>query len=270
MISEERDERRGRHNLLWALLLSAAIHATLLPLGLWLTGLHVTMLAPRQPEREMIVASTAVRIEKRSVPQPRSPLPQPRPIRAQRQLPQPRRVQAARPAAPRHELARSAPSAPPQPKVQKPQPHHAQSSLQQQIAQQERTFSQEVAQLNQRNNPLSIATSAPRPPTTYRRSFFDVPGRLQRDAVQAVLIPLSHWYTHGLSCYYTRYVAQFTNGGNEQGTIPWPVCYPANDDRMAHPPYPHALPIPVPQPDYVLPAGTYLTPLLRSVYDMRG
>jgi hypothetical protein len=263
MISEARDEERGRHNLLWALLLSVALHATLLPLAFWLAGLQLPMLAPPQPRRELVISSTAVRIEKRTVPQPRS-------ARTQRKRATlPHEAKTARPASLPHELAREEPTAPPQPKPSKPRRVHEPPSLQQQLEEQEQTFSQEVARLNQRNNPLSIASPAAQSPSSYHRSYFDVPGRHQRDAVQAVLIPLSHWNAHGLSCYYTRYVAQFTNGGNEDGTIPWPVCYPENDDRMIHPPFPHALPIPVPQPDYVLPAGTYLTPLLRAVYNLR-
>jgi hypothetical protein len=81
---------------------------------------------------------------------------------------------------------------------------------------------------------------------------------------------MRHWRANDMSCYYVRYIAQFTSGGSEDGVIPWPVCYPLNDDVMINPPYPHDLPIPVPQRDYVLPPGTYLTPLLRSIYDRRS
>lgn len=276
MISEERDEGRGRYNLLWALLLSAALHATLLPLAFWTVGMKLPFLAPKPPEREQVVASTAVRIERRAVPQPRAPVPRPQVRPQPRPRPQPKpqpRSQvapAARPSAPPRELARNAPTASPQPTPQKGLANSVQGALERQIAQEQEQFSREAERLNQHNRPLSIATSAAQPPTTYHRAYFDTPGRTQRNVVQAVLIPISHWSTGNLSCYYTHYVAQYANGGNEEGTIPWPVCYPANDDRMIHPPYPHSLPIPVPQPDYVLPAGTYLTPLLRSVYNLRG
>lgn len=277
MISEQRDEERGRYNLLWALLLSAALHATLLPLAFWGAGMKLPFLAPKPPQREQVVASTAVRIEKRSVPQPPAPVPRPQPRPQPRRQPRPRpRPQprpkvapAARPSAPPRELARNAATASPQPTPQKGRATSVQAALEQRIAQDQEQFSQEAARLNQRNRPLSIATRVPQPPSTYHRAYFDAPGRKQRDVVQAVLIPLNHWSTGNLSCYYTRYVAQFANGGNEEGTIPWPVCYPADDDRMIHPPYPHSLPIPIPQRDYVLPAGTYLTPLLREVYNLR-
>ncbi|MBV8117592.1 MAG: hypothetical protein JOZ01_06415 [Candidatus Eremiobacteraeota bacterium] len=70
-------------------------------------------------------------------------------------------------------------------------------------------------------------------------------------------------------CYYARYVAQYTHGGNEAGTIPWPVCYPIDDDKIAHPPWVHDVPVPTPPSDYVLPPGTYLTPLLARIYANR-
>ncbi len=274
MISEERQER-GRFTLVWALLLSVVLHAMLLPLLLWMGGVDIRIVPRRPPERELVVASTAIRIEKRPIPQPRARTARPsvsrprsQPVRPQSA--QPQRAQPVRTPSARHELARNAPTAPPQPKLQKRTEAHQKPSLEEQIAQQERAFSQEVARLNARNDPLSIATPAPQRPASYRRTFFDVPGHRQRTTVQALLIPLSHWYTNGLSCYYTRYVAQFGNGGSEDGVIPWPVCYPESEDRMAHPPYPHNLPIPVPQPGYVLPTNTYLTPLLRAVYNLRG
>ncbi len=271
MISEERVER-GRFNFLWALLLSIALHALVLPIAFWAAAADLQPLRKQPPQRELVVSSTSVRIEKRPVPQPRAPVPRPpaphrappsRPVRPQPE--QPIRHEER----PRHELARTVPSAEPQPTAQPTQKPTQAPSLQQQIAQQEREFSKETAQLNARNNPLSIATSAPERPAAYRRSAFDAPGQNRQDEVQAVLIPLRHWYERGLSCYYTRYVAQFASGGSEDGEIPWPVCYPQDDDRMAHPSYPHNLPIPVPQPNYVLPPGTYLTPLLRSVYRSR-
>ena len=59
----------------------------------------------------------------------------------------------------RHELAREAPTAPVQPPPQRTPPTQA-PALQQQIAQQEHAFSQEIAQLHARNNPLSLATKA--------------------------------------------------------------------------------------------------------------
>jgi hypothetical protein len=265
MISQEDDDRSQRP-LLWAFLASVLLHALLLPaiFASWSKSLN---LAKTHPD-ELVLSSTALRIEPQPVPRPRA-----RPAPAQRPAPQSVAAAAAAPAAPvappqrRHELARAKPNAPPQPhRSRRGKPA---SSLAEQLAQQQRLFSQEVARLNQEHDPLSIAPRSRRPPATYRRTYFDVPGHRQRNEIEAVLIPLRHWESGGASCYYVRYVAQYTEGGSEQGIIPWPVCYPAGQDAMVHPPYPHNLPIPVPQPSYVLPIGTYLTPLLQAIYRER-
>lgn len=272
MISEERAQERGSKTLLWAFLVSILIHAIVLPAAFWSWARSVR-LSQQPPKREWVISSTAVRIERRIVPQRRSvptqarpqpPPPQPRPVPPRPQV----RPQPVRPAAPRQEIARAAPTAPPQ-SAKRPE-HTAAPSLESQLQRQEQTFSQEVARLHERNNPLSIAAPREPPAATYRRTYFDVPGHSHREEVEALLLPLRHWRTSEMSCYYVRYIAQFTSGGSEDGVIPWPVCYPADDDAMAYPPYPHDLPIPLPQRDYVLPAGTYLTPLLREIYDRRG
>ena len=43
-----------------------------------------------------------------------------------------------------------------------------------------------------------------------------------------------------------------------------------DDDRIAHPPFVHDIPVPFPPPGYVLPPGTYLTPLLARIYAIRS
>jgi hypothetical protein len=268
MISREGDERPRGRLLLWATLLSMLIHALLIPLAAWLSDLQLTFFQAKPPQRETIVASTAVRIERRPVPQPRivarSPSPRVRTPARPRSS-----VRAPSKAAPRHELARAAPSALPQPVV-RPAKRPAPATFQQRIAQQEQAFSQEIAQLRARDNPLSLTTTAPAPAAAYRRTYFDVSGHRDADSVQVQLIPIRHWYTVATICYYTRYVAQYTHGGNEEGTIPWPICYPISGDRIANPPFVHDIPVPVPPPDYVLPPGTYLTPLLARIYANRA
>lgn len=265
MISEESDRERDSKNLLWAVLASVLIHALVLPAAFWSWSRSVAQSAqPRQ--REWVVSSTAIRIEKRTVPMPRAvPVPRHQPVPPQPQALPVTPAQAA-PSA-RAEVAKPAPTAPPQAESKR---EGTAASFEQQLAQQQQNFSQEVARLRAQNNPLSIAQKTQSQPETYRRTYFDVPGHQERNVVQALLFPLRHWYASGQSCYYVRYVAQFSKGGSEDGVIPWPVCYPANDDIMANPPYPHDLPIPVPQRDYVLPSGTYLTPLLKSIYDRRS
>ena len=267
MLSVERDERPRGRLLVWATLLSVAIHALLVPIAAWLGSIALPAVMPKHLERETVVTSTAVRIERRPVPRPRvraKPPAGPARPRTQPRVAQPPQPPASRP----HELAREVPSAAPQP-TQEPTPNRP-STLAQRIAQQERAFSQEIAQLRARDNPLSLATKAPAPAAAYHRNYFDVPGRNQADAVEVQLIPLRQWYTAAEVCYSARYVAQYLHGGNEEGVIPWPVCYPIDDDKIAHPPFVHNVPMPIPPPDYVLPPGTYLTPLLARIYANRS
>jgi hypothetical protein len=248
--------------------LSILIHAMLIPLAAWLGSVTLHLVVPKPTRREIVVTSTAVRIDRRPIPEPRAHAkppampPQPRTLPQVVRRPQP---PAARP----HELARELPSAAPQPTPLRVE-RKRQSTLAQQIAEQERAFSQEVAQLRARDNPLSLATKAPEPAAAFHRTYFDVPGHRNVDAVQVQLIPLRRWYTAAAVCCNVRYVAQYVHGGNEEGVIPWPVCYPADDDKIARPAYVHNVPIPVPPPDYVLPAGTYLTPLLANIYANRA
>ena len=238
--------RRGSR-MGWAFLASILIHALLLPALFWTWTKNLTI---RPEPQERILFSSAVRIERRPVPQ----------------APSHRAVARIAAPPPRREIARFTPLASPQPQPTLPSPHG--ETLAHQLARQERTFSEEVARLNQKDKPLSLASPL-QTPAAYQRSYFDAPGHKRHDAVVAVLIPLRHWNSQATSCYYVRYVAQYTTGGSEEGVIPWPVCYPIADDRMVHPAYPHDLPIPFPQRDYVLPPGTYLAPLLQSVYNRR-
>jgi hypothetical protein len=270
MISGRRDDRE-RGLLLWAFVLSILLHALLAPLYGW-TG--IVRFAPSKPvQKEMVVASTAIRIERRTIA-----------VTANRAAPATRAAQpqratqpvrpGPRPATPRHELARQVPQATPQPQPTtdhpggRPAPPE-QATLQQQLASQEQRFARVAEQFRSQNNPLSLAPPKQQISAAFHRSYFDVPGHVQKQAVQIQLIPLRHWYAGATICYYARYVAQFATGAGEDGTIPWPVCYPVNDDRIANPPYVHDVPLPLPPAGFVLPAGTYLTPLLAHIYGSR-
>jgi hypothetical protein len=200
MISEEREaDERGRGAFFWALLLSIAIHALLVPLASW-SWLANLPLVPAKPPTESIVASTAVRIEKRAVPQPRTHALPPRapvPPAVARRV---RRAQPVTRAAPpaesaRHELAREMPTAQPTPERRIERRSEPSVPLEQQIARQQREFSEEIARLHARDNPLSLAPHPRQPPAAFRRTYFDVPGHRRVDAVQIQLIPLRHWYS---------------------------------------------------------------------------
>jgi hypothetical protein len=275
MISGRRDDRE-RGPLLWAFVASILLHALLAPFYGWT---WIVRLAPSKPaQKEMVVASTAVRIERQTIPLPRGVTAY-RAATAARAVQPQRAVQPERPepqpATPRHELARQLPEATPQaqPTTDHPPGRPAQAeqaTLQQQLATQEQRFAREAEQFRSQNNPLSLAPTKHQISEAFHRSYFDAPGHVQDQAVQIQLIPLRHWYAGTTICYYARYVAQFATGAGEDGTIPWPVCYPVNDDRIANPPYVHDVPLPLPPAGFALPAGTYLTPLLAHIYASRA
>ena len=263
------EDYRDRRLLAWSFLFSLLANVLV-----WSLSLHHWSFLRAQPvrpqDRELIVSSTSLRIEHRDKPQPqnnphRVTAPPPRP---QRQTVQPRQqpVRPRQPEARPREIAREIPNATPVP-VAAPR-KQSQSTLAQQLAQQQQAFSREVAQLHAQNNPLSVATITPQAPSSYHKSYVDVSGK-DRNGVQAILIPIKHWFDGALSCYYVHYDAQFSNGGSETGDIPWPVCYPRDDDKMLPLDRMHSLPVPAPQPGYALPAGTYITPFLRNVYNSR-
>jgi hypothetical protein len=276
MISGRRGDRE-RGPLLWAFAASILLHALLVPLYGWTWIVRLT--PPKPAHEEMVVASTAIRID-RAIPVPRSvtgvraapPTRIAPPLRAVQPV-QPARP-APKPATPRHELARQMPQATPQPQPTADHPggrpaQPERASLAEQLAAQEQHFAREADQFRSQNNPLSLAPPKHQEAATFHRSYFDVPGHMQKQAVQIQLIPLRHWFAGTTICYYARYVAQFSSGAGEDGTIPWPVCYPVNDDRIANPPYVHDVPLPLPPAGFVLPSGTYLTPLLARIYTSR-
>lgn len=226
--------------------------------ALWLARVHLTFAQPRERPEEFVVSSSAVRIERRKpVPQPHlesaKPVPQ---TRAQRPA-----IAYVRPRQRAPERKRHV--------VPSPNGNIQQAQLAEQIAQQEQAYTREAQRLHAQNNPLSVATLSPEQTSSTHKSTFNISGKLQRDGVEAILMPYKHWFDGGASCYYVRYDAEFTAGGSEQGLIPWPICYPRVADRMLPLDRPHPLPIPYPPEGFALKGNTYLTPLLRSVYERR-
>jgi hypothetical protein len=266
-VPDDRAERR--HDALWAALTSCAANLLIWSGVIWLANAHIAYPQPRDQETELVLSSTAVVIEHRKpVPRPRSvSAPAQQPITPQHAQMQQRTKPEPTVASLPHELAREVPQATPQPRASA-RPHQSQSSLfAQTLARQEQEFAREAEQLHAQNNPISIATISPEQASAMRKSYHDIPGASMREGAQAILTPYKHWYDGDASCYYVRYDAEFSGGGSEQGFIPWPVCYPRTADRMLPYDRAHALPIPYPPPGFALRAGTYLTPLLRSIYE---
>jgi hypothetical protein len=227
----------SRRVLPWALLLSLLAHAVAIPLLMWIILLQYMAPAMMRPPHDLLIqSSTAVKIAEKSRPVPHPP----KPLR----LVHPEQVVAPATAAPPppHELAqiqRSAVGESP------PQPHKA--SFGDQLAAQNRQFAREAQRLHFENNPLSVATNAPNP-TTFRRSYFDDPSNQKRvQGFMAYLSSTKQWYDGNLSCHYAAYSTQFNGGGNEDGIIPWPVCYPRDHDLLSIRSYANiVLPVPLP------------------------
>lgn len=251
--------RVERRRLAWAIFASVLFNLLFWPLCLWLFGTKLVFIPPNQQRELFVVSSSALRIERKAVPQPQS-VPQHAVAHPQPQRPVTPHV-VHEPPKEHHELAREIPNAPPQP------PRKTQTTLAQQIARDERQFAKEAQKLNASNSPLSVATPEAQPPAAWHRSYMDLNGKEQQEHVFAVLTVRQKFQTPTMHCYYVRYDAQFSGGGTDDGNIPWPVCYPRDHDAMLPLDHPHALPVPAPQPGYVLPTGTVLSPLLQQIYD---
>lgn len=245
----------SKRRLSLAALLSLVFHAIAVPLLVWLLFAR-TLVIPPPRESERITVSSAIHLEKRNRPLPRNihtvaiPAPaQPRTTRAHAAPPKP-------------ELARQSPTAEPQPTLAPRRP----ATLAQQLARQEAQFAQTAERLHRENNPLSVATPKG-PPASTRRQFINEMGQSRRTTYYAVLTPNKHWFDGGLSCYYVDYDMQTDTGGEENGSIPWPLCYPRNHDAMLPLNRPHSLPVPLPPAGYTAPPGTYMAPFLKSIYE---
>ena len=275
MITVRDDVRQDeRPALVLSVVASIAINLLAWMLVIWGSAIQLH-LRPAIEKPELIVSSSSIRLERRTVPQPRSAEQQKptRPHQAvtpkQEQEPRQERIAKPQPQVRPTEIAREVPQATPQPPVHRPT--HEATSLQSQLAQQEQMFAHEAQQLNASRS-LSIATSPPEPPSSIRRTYFDTNGRPdEHEDVEALLEPLpgKHWISNGLSCYYVHYYAQYSGGGTEEGNIPWPLCYPVNHDAMLPLDRAHRLPIPSPPAGYVLPSNISLQslqPLLHAIY----
>lgn len=213
----------------------------------------------QRAEKTQIVALATVRhLAPKTVPQPASP---------QRPTQSSQRAEQAQPAAAPPSSARSQRPRRSLPHGRIP-PAPSLDPARQFVERQEAQLAREAARINANRAPLSMATNAP-DPSSFRRSIVDSGGVSRIDYAEAYILPLQHWFSGALSCYYVRYAASFSQGGNEKGEIPWPVCYPRDHDELAHGPYPHRLPVPYPQPGFRLPRGTYLTPFLQHIFNDR-
>lgn len=294
MISNPTLYRWGQRLLIGALILSLFFHFA----GIVIWGIvsgRWQWLRPQPPE-PMIVLSSSTTIQHRSVPVPSQPTNrseppvQPRPPTPPHLAVQPQQATEPAPNAPnvhavapagRPELTYTAPLAPP-----KPQQHHVFKerivprratplTFAQRLAQEQQSFQREVAQLRARDNPLSVATIPPRPPSSYQRSYLNISGVDRRaESFEGLVTPVRTWMENGMRCHYAMYDVQYSSGAMDRGNIPWPLCYLPSRDPMTLPdgtPVPNGSPVPTillyPMDGYVLPPGTFLTQFLRGLYE---
>jgi len=277
MISERDDEQErsdDRATLVWSLLVSGFLNLMGWMLIAWSIALrtHAMAVAQEQPQEPFMVTSSSIHIAQRSRPVPQQPNQQPvaerqsqRPVAATRQ-------RQPEPKAEPTEIARIMPTAPPQPRSAPKRTQQA--TLAEQLAQQQVAFEHEAQQINQQHGPISIATIDPSQRESAVRTYhMNFGGNAElRDRGEGFYRPLKAWIDpeSGLHCYYIQYQWLYPTGGTEVADVPWPFCYPPSGDLVAR--GLRTIPMQFPPPGYQLPAGTYLFPIEKEVYEawLRG
>jgi hypothetical protein len=296
MISNPALYRRTNRVLGAAVIFSLLVHLAGFATYLYIQGRIPWLQPQREKPEQPVVLSTAMRVSRITVPelshaleqgsrsspqahpevrvqpQPQNPPEQPRSITS--------KARAAIPPAARKELAVATPSATPM--EPRPQPSTAAAraanptrpeTVAQMLAREQPLYEREIARMREQS-PLSTATISPRPPSAFRRAYFNVSGvdrNLNR--FEGLVTPTRTWNENGMRCHYADYDVEYQYGGTDKGSIPWPLCYAPSLDPMSLPdgtPAPNGTPVPTidlyPMPGYVLPQGTYLTPFLELLY----
>lgn len=243
--------RRRYRVLLWCLALSLAFHFLFVPLIVSLFGYR----RPMQAVREVVyqARSSSLRVERRAVPHPRS-LPQPRTLAQPRTQPRPQQQQQQRPP-PRREIARIEPHA----RISVPRVSSNSSSTVD-FTHQQALFEKTIAQLRRENNPVLSAARPVQTPSAPKRYTYDFAGAFGTSQGEGILSPVKSWRDGPYDYYYVRYWVQYADGAVETGYVPWPLRYlPQADPFLNH--WEH-FPLPKPLPDFKLPAGLNLHPLI--------
>jgi hypothetical protein len=225
------------------LLVSTALNVSLI--GLLSSPSHRRGVAGNREEHVVLTLPVAILRRHRALPTPhpvrRVALQSPAPV----PVPAQHRVgnSAARtPAAPRHEAGR----------------------LAQQIARDQALYAKEVAALNARDRAQALPTIDPRSREASVKAYHMTFAPGAGDRGSGIITPTRSWRDRGLDCYYASYEFTYPDGAQEEAAIVWPFCYDPASDPFHQPP--HLMPFPLPMPGYVLPAGTQLPPIEKSVY----
>ncbi len=250
--------------LFWCVVLSIVFHFTIVPLLVWL--LRAGHFVPPAPKELVYVrTSSALRISHVSHPRPPKPRVQPQPALAQHQVAVQRaQGHMSRPRTqPRREIARIDPRAL---RIAPPKVTYSRPTLD--TAQQQQQFEKTIARLREQSDPVIGAARPVKPATTIKRYAFDFSGSLgTAPRGEGILTPEESWHDGGYDYYYVRYWVQYPDGTTETGHVPWPLRYRPSQDPfrlgIEH------FPLPVPLPDFSLPAGTVLHPLVAYCFKHR-
>ncbi len=254
-----RKSRRARP-LFWYGLLSAALHtAALVIAGFFVLRALLPVTSPKQQPPMIVTISSAPKIEARPHPVPaRRPLVRPEPAQPKvaqqvsRPVPQRPRVM---PRSLRRELSKPAKIA-----------YAASQQLTQaQLQEQTRAFQQTIAQAKAANDPVAGAANSAVSPSASRRFAMNLQGQFAKPQPEGVLYPSKRWVDGPYVYYYVSYTAVYADGSPESGVVPWPIRFPLTADPFAR--GIHRMPLPGPLPDYVLPAGVAMAPLVKNCFD---
>lgn len=254
-----RKNRRARP-FFWYTLLSAALHlASLFIVGLFVLRLLLPAAQPKRQQPMIVTISSAPKVRPQSHAMP-AYHPLVRHEIVQRQIVQQQRPQAERPLSQPHrrELAKAAKVA-----YATPSPRLTQAQLQSQS----RAFEQTIAQAKAANDPIAGAANSNVEPAATKRYAMNLEGQTGKPQPEGVLYPSKRWVDGPYVYYYVTYTATYADGTSESGVVPWPIRFPLSADPFAR--GIHRMPLPGPLPDYVLPAGVALAPLVKNCFDHR-
>jgi hypothetical protein len=142
----------------------------------------------------------------------------------------------------------------------------------QQIEKIQSELSQTIAQARSETNPLRVPPQPATAPKHYGLQMQAAVGNLR--GYQGLCDPLRDpWQSNGYNYYYVACNVQFSDGLFERQAVPWPVRFRPNQDPFngsMSPAQVQRMPLPGPEPDYKLPAGTPVSKELRKYAHDRG
>lgn len=248
---------RQARPLFWFLVLSTALHILVISLVVRFALQAIMPQIDRQPI--MVSLSSALRIDRRARPQPAA-------APAHRPRQQPSRVRTQVAVAAKTATARSvaSPSPQPRPSVAKAP---AKDRIAEQLQRDTRELAQTAARLSAQDSPLSGLATPSAMPASPKRYTLDISGAYGKPQPEGILYPIKRWVEGQYVYYYVRYLAYYSDGTSETGSVPWPIRYARDADPFAH--GIHHMPLPGPPSGFVLQDDVSMDPLVQNCYDHR-